>query len=168
MRSTGGWRAAVGVAAVLLLGACAVGEQHRSPAEVTAAVQDAGEQAGSAVATVRTAVVLLGEGRLAVPTADTAQADSLRVLEDATRTLTTLAPPDRGTGVARDGVLAAVQDATVVVVGAGTWITASGPDAGADRATVPRPLVADLDDALAALDRSVTAAGEASPTGARS
>lgn len=141
-----------------LVSGCAVGERHRSPDEVTASVQDAGEQAGSAVATVRTAVVLLGAGRLAVTTADTAQADSVKVLEEATRTLTTLAPPDPGTGRARDDVLAAVQDATTAVVEAGAWITASGRFTGADRDERPDAVVAGLDDARAALDLAITGA----------
>ncbi|GEM_PF-1238736 len=134
---------------------CAVGERHRSPDEVAASVQGAGEQAGSAVATVRTAVVLLGDDRLAVTTADTAQADSVRVLEEATRTLTTLAPPDARTGRARDAVLAAVQDATTAVVAAGAWITASGPRTGDDRAEPPPEVLAVLDDAAGGLDRAI-------------
>ncbi len=153
-------RAATGAVTALAVAAglagCAVGEAHRAPDEVLASVQDAGEQAASAVATVRTAVVLLGRERLSVTAADTAQADSVRVLAEATRTLTTLAPPDTGTGAARDAVLAAVQDATTSVVAAGTWITASGDQAGADRAAVPDALVADLAESHDAVDVAVT------------
>lgn len=154
-RSAAAVVAALGLA--LPLGGCAVGEAHRSPDEALASVQDAGDQAASAVATVRAAVVLLGRERLSVTAADTAQADSVRVLEEATRTLTTLAPPDTGTAAARDSVLAAVQGATTTVVAAGAWITASGEQAGADRGTVPDPLVADLDEAHDAVDVAVTA-----------
>lgn len=116
------WRRLLTTVLVALLCGFAVGERHRDPAEVTASVQDAGDQAASAVATVRTAVELLRDDRLAVTVADTTQADSIRVLEQATRTLTTLAPPTPGTRHTRDDLLAAVQQATTAVVAAGAWI----------------------------------------------
>lgn len=144
-----------------LLAGCAVGEAHRAPDEVAASVEDAGEQASSAVETVTTAVDLAGRGRLTLTVASTAQADSVRVLEEATRTLTTLAPPDRGTGAARDVTLAAVQDATAAVVAAGDWVAASGSAQGVDRSAPPTAVLAALDDAGAALDRAVTVAAGA-------
>lgn len=57
-RSAAAVVAALGLA--LPLGGCAVGEAHRSPDEALASVQDAGDQAASAVATVRAAIALFG------------------------------------------------------------------------------------------------------------
>lgn len=129
-------------ALVALLSACAVGEQHRDPAEVAASLQAAGDQAASAVTTVRTAVRLLGTDRISPAVADTAQADSILVLAQATRTLTTLSPPDQDTADTRDDLLTAVQDATAAVVEAGAWITGDP----ADRTTVPADLLRLLDE----------------------
>lgn len=133
--------------AVVLLAGCAVGEQHRDPAEMTASIEDAGAQAASAVATVRTVVRQLGEDRIVPTLADTAQADSIRVLEEATRTLTTLAPVDGPTRTLRDEMLNAVQEATSAVVDAGAWIT--GPPQ--NRTEVPAGLLRTLDTAWGGL-----------------
>ncbi|HEY0215394.1 MAG TPA: hypothetical protein VGC57_03260 [Cellulomonas sp.] len=140
---------------------CAVGEAHRSTGEVAAAVQSAGEQAGSAVATVRLSVELLGDGGLSLTATDTAQSDQLEVLEAAERTLTTMSPPDAATGAARDATLTAVQQATRAVVAAGGWITASGGRSTTERDAVPHDVVADLDAAQDALDEAITQAAEA-------
>lgn len=114
---------------------------------MVASVQDAGDQASSAVATVRTAVRQLGQDRITPTVADTVQADSIRVLEEATRTLTTLSPPDATVRTARDDVLDAVQAATAAVVDAGVWIT--GPSAA--HRQVPENLLRELDQAWGAL-----------------
>lgn len=154
MRGMTGVRGLVAVALALLLGGCAVGEQHRDPAEVAASLSDAGDQAASAVTTVRTAVRLLGEDRITPAVADTTQADSIRVLEQATRTLTTLSPPDAATGQTRDELLAAVQDATTAVVAAGAWITGDP----AARTEVPPQVLRDLDAAAGAVSQLAAAA----------
>lgn len=149
------------LATLLASGGCAVGEAHRSAPEVAASIQDAGGQARSAVATVRWAVDLLSHDRLTAPAAETTWADSLRVLAEAERTLTTLTARGAEVGTARDRVLAAVRDATTAVVAAGAWVTASGTSTGADRARSPDQLLVDLDAACDALDVAVAGAGRA-------
>ncbi len=148
------WAAGL-LAAVVALGpaACTVSDTDRPTAEVAAGLESAGEEASSAVATSRLALVQLRDGALFRATADTAQSDSIQVLEDATRSLTTLVPPDTATDEVRDAVLVAVQQATSSVVAARAWIVEPGTGSADD-------VLGDLDDAADALDAAIARTGE--------
>lgn len=142
------------LAASVALGtaSCTVSDEDRSTTEVAAGLQSAGEEASSAVATARLAFVQLRDGKTFRATADVAQSDSIFVLENATRALTTLVPPDAATDAARDALLDAVQQATTSVVATRAWIVTPGTESADD-------VLADLGDASDALDAAIAGAG---------
>ena len=151
---TGGGRArrcgAALIASLLTLTLCGCVASRQQPGQADAAVESALELASSAVETTTLTVTLLDDDRLTSAVADTAIADQIGELADASAALTTLVPPDDDSASARADGLTAVAQATAAVVAARAFVAR---DAGAelsDAGEVPA-------DASAAVDLLDTA-----------
>jgi hypothetical protein len=151
-----------GVALVVAGGAALSGctvASHQEPGQATAAVQDALAEAASAARTTLLTVELLDADRLTTPVADTAVAEQVRVLEQASTALATLVPPDDTSSAQRAAGLDALADVTSEVVAARAWVAreAGGdlsdagdvPASGEEAAARLDAATADLDDVLA-------------------
>ncbi|WP_159792790.1 hypothetical protein [Puerhibacterium puerhi] len=115
------------------------------------------DTASSAVATVQLAVDQAVAGRLPAVSADVAASDAAEGATDAVHGLGTIVVPDAAVGGAdapalRDQALAAAGQAADAVAAVRTWLDADGP---------PDALLAQLDDAAAALDQAHGAVADA-------
>lgn len=111
-------------------------------------MQGALELASSAVATTSLTIDLLDDGRLTTAVADTAIADQIGELADATAALTTLVPPEDVSATARADGLDAVAEATAAVVAARAFVARDAGGELTDAGEVP----GDASEALALLD----------------
>lgn len=136
------------MALLLVLASAGCVSSRQQPAQASASVQGALELASSAVATTSLTIDLLDDGRLTTAVADTAIADQIGELADATAALTTLVPPEDVSATARADGLDAVAEATAAVVAARAFVARDAGGELTDAGEVP----GDASEALALLD----------------